>query len=94
MGVTSKSELIDETADHAGLTKRDTKRIVDASLDFIKGALERGERVVLTDFGTFEVRQRQARRGVRPGTTEPIDIPASSYAAFRAAPLLKRRLGN
>lgn len=43
----------------------------------------------LTGFGVFEVRERSARQGVKPGTTEKIQIPASKYPAFKAGKGLK-----
>jgi DNA-binding protein HU-beta len=45
--------------------------------------------VQITSFGTFEVRKRKARVGVRPGTTEQIKIPATRYPAFKAGKALK-----
>src|SRR5690606_25744208 len=51
--------------------------------------LGKGNKVQLTGFGTFEVRSRKARKGVRPGTTERIDIPASTYPAFKPGKGLK-----
>ena len=47
----------------------------------------------LTGFGTFEVRERSARTGVKPGTTEKIEIPASKFPAFKAGKSLKDELG-
>lgn len=51
--------------------------------------LKQGNKVQLTGFGTFEVRERAARTGVRPGTTEKIEIPASKVPAFKAGKTLK-----
>ena len=51
--------------------------------------LNSGGKVQLTGFGTFEVRERQAREGVKPGTSEKIQIPASKAPAFKAGKSLK-----
>ena len=54
--------------------------------------LKAGDKVQLTGFGTFEVRERSARTGVKPGTSEKIEIAASKYPAFKAGKGLKDTL--
>ncbi|HLR45830.1 MAG TPA: HU family DNA-binding protein [Deinococcales bacterium] len=88
----SKAELVGKVATATGKSKADIKKVVDSVLDEIMGSLDSGAKVQLTGFGTFEVRERKARSGVRPGTTERIDIPASKYPAFKAGKNLKERV--
>ncbi len=57
---------------------------VDELLTSISSHLKQGDKVQLIGFGTFEVRERSARTGVKPGTSEKIEIPASKYPAFKA----------
>jgi DNA-binding protein HU-beta len=85
----SKAEIIDRIAGSTGLTKKDVKSVVEEMLDIVTGTLKGGDRVQLTGFGTFEVRERKERMGVRPGTTERITIPASKYPAFKPGKVLK-----
>jgi DNA-binding protein HU-beta len=85
----TKSELIENVAATAGLNKKQAGEAVNAVLNTIQESLAKGESVTITGFGTFEVRERQAREGVRPGTTERIQIPASKYPAFKAGKTLK-----
>lgn len=85
----TKSDLIDNVAQKSGLSKKDAGSAVNAVLDSIQGALTKGESVQITGFGTFEVRQRAARDGVKPGTSEKIKIPASKAPAFKAGKTLK-----
>lgn len=85
----SKAELVDRVADEAGLTKKDAKSVIDKFLGNITNHLDKGYKVQLTGFGTFEVRERKARTGVRPGTTDKIEIPASKYPAFKPGKALK-----
>lgn len=85
----SKADIIDAVAAETGLTKKDAKTAVETFIDAVKGALSKGEKVQLTGFGTFEVRERKARSGVRPGTTERITIKASKYPAFKPGKVLK-----
>lgn len=85
----SKAELVDRVAEVTEMKKKDVKLIIDSTLDTMSNSLSEGVKVQLTGFGTFEVRQRQERQGVRPGTTEKITIPASKYPAFKAGKALK-----
>lgn len=85
----SKADLIDKVADETGLKKKDVKTVVDSLIGQVSAQLNRGSKVQITGFGTFEVRERQARSGVRPGTTERIEIPASKYPAFKPGKALK-----
>lgn len=88
----SKADLIDKVSDATQLKKKDVKTVVDAMLDGITGHLNQGDKVQLTGFGTFEVRERKARQGVKPGTTERIEIPASKYPAFKPGKALKDKI--
>lgn len=85
----SKADLVDFVADDTNLTKKAVKEMLDALLETITSEVAKGNKVTLTGFGTFEVRERKARTGVKPGTTEKIEIPASKYPAFKAGKTLK-----
>ncbi len=85
----SKSDIIDQIAGEADMAKKDVKTVVDHFLEAISNQLNSGGKVQLTGFGTFEVRERQAREGVKPGTSEKIQIPASKAPAFKAGKSLK-----
>jgi DNA-binding protein HU-beta len=88
----SKADLIDMIAEKTGLTKKDVKMVADLLFDHISSNLKKSVKVQITGFGTFEIRKRKARTGVRPGTTEPIKIPASKYPAFKAGKALKEEI--
>lgn len=88
----SKADLIDMVADETGLTKKDVKTVIDKFLGDVIDHLDRDIKVQLTGFGTFEVRKRKARTGVRPGTTDKIKIPASKYPAFKPGKALKEQV--
>jgi len=85
----TKMELVEAVAKTAGVTKTESQRVVDAVIESISKALERGEKVTVTGFGTFEVRQRAARMGRNPQTGETIQIPAQRTPAFRSGKSLK-----
>ena len=85
----NKTELIAAVAESAGLTKKDTERVVNACLDAITAALAKGEKVQISGFGTFEVKDREARVGRNPHTKEAIEIPATKVPGFKASKTLK-----
>lgn len=85
----TKADIIDAVAAQAQVSKRAAGEIVDRVLNEIKTALQRGERVALTPFGSFVVRQRRAREGRNPKTGEMIKIPARKVPAFVAGKSLK-----
>jgi DNA-binding protein HU-beta len=84
-----KTDFIKAVAEHTGISQKETKQVIDAALKVIEDALKRGEKVTLTGFGTFEVRQRQAREGVNPQTRAKINIPATKTPGFSASSTLK-----
>jgi DNA-binding protein HU-beta len=85
----TKSELVDQVADRAELTKQDALRAVDAVLNTVEDALRRGSEVTVAGFGKFHVSDRGARKGVNPRTGERIEIPASRVPRFTAGSGLK-----
>ena len=89
----SKADLVDKVSEETGMRKKDVKTVVDTMIDQISKHLNESSKVQLTGFGTFEVRERRARTGVKPGTTDRIEIPASKYPAFKPGKALKEKIG-
>ncbi len=85
----NKTELVAAVAQKSGLTKKDAERVVNATLDTIVENLQNGEKVSLSGFGIFEVKDREARIGRNPRTKEAIEIPATRLPAFKASKTLK-----
>ena len=85
----NKTELIAAVAENAGLTNKDTERVVNAGLDAITAALQHGDKVQISGFGTFEVKDREARIGRNPHTKEAIEIPATKVPVFKPSKALK-----
>jgi DNA-binding protein HU-beta len=90
----TKADLVDSVADGAELTKRQAGEVVDLILDEIKRALQKGDRVALTPFGSFVVRARKAREGRNPKTGDKIKIAARKVPAFVAGKSLKEAIGG
>ncbi|HBF76925.1 MULTISPECIES: HU family DNA-binding protein [Clostridium] len=79
-----KSELISMMAEKSKLTKKDTETALNAFIESVQEVVASGEKVQIVGFGTFEVRQREERKGVNPMTKEAITIPASKAPVFKA----------
>lgn len=93
----NKSELVQQLASRADLSRAEASRAVDALFSVENGiiaeALRTGDKVQITGFGSFESKRREARKGRNPRTGKEIDIAASTSAAFRVGKGLKDRLG-
>ena len=85
----NKAELIAKIVEESKLTKKAAETALDAFMTTVEGALKKGEKVQLVGFGTFEVRQRAARKGRNPQTKAEIKIPASKAPVFKAGKALK-----
>ena len=86
----TKTELVAAAAKKSGLTQKDTDKALAALLDAVTCALAKGDKVQLTGFGTFEVREKAAREGRNPRTGATIAVPASKAPAFKAGASLKK----
>jgi len=85
----NKTELVDAIAEKSGLPKTQAARALDAFIETVTDSLTQGESVTVIGFGTFLVREREARTGRNPQTREAIEIPASRLPAFKAGKGLK-----
>lgn len=85
----NKNELIAAVAEKAGFSKKDAAAAVDSMIAAIAESLEKGDKVQLVGFGTFEVKERAARTGKNPRTGEVVEIPAAKVPAFKAGKALK-----
>ena len=85
----NKTELIAAMAAKAELSKKDAEKALTAFMDTVIEELKKGSKVQVVGFGTFEARERAARKGINPLTKEPIDIDASTVPAFKAGKAFK-----
>jgi DNA-binding protein HU-beta len=93
----NKSEIVQQLASRANISRADAQRAVDAlfavDTGIISQALKSGDKVQITGFGSFETKRREARKGRNPRTGKEIDIAASTSAAFRPGKGLKDSMG-
>lgn len=88
----TKNQLIERVAKKASLTKRAASDAVNSVFNLIQDNLLRGEKTIITGFGTFLVRSRAARRGRNPQTGETIQIPGKKLPSFVAGKTVKRKV--
>ena len=84
-----KAELLAAIAEKNGSTKKNAEAALDAVISTITEALEKGDKVAIPGFGTFEVRDRAAKVAMNPVTKAPVDVPARKVPAFKAGSALK-----
>ena len=88
----NKTELIEQVALHADLSKAAAGRVLDSLLDTISTTLKKGGAVSLVGFGTFAVTKRAARSGRNPRTGAAIKIKAAKVPKFRPGKALRDAL--
>jgi DNA-binding protein HU-beta len=79
----TKADIVDRIAEGTGLTKIETKAVVEGFMTTVKQAMEEGRRIELRGFGVFEVEHRAPRTGRNPQTNEPVQIEARYEPVFR-----------
>ncbi len=85
----TKADIIENTYDKVGISKKDTSKIVQIVFDTMKETLENGENIKISGFGNFTVRQKNTRRGRNPQTGEEIEITARKVITFKTSNILK-----
>lgn len=85
MATVGKGDLVQRVAQETGMSKSDITKALDSILSQVDSAVRGGDRVILRGFGTFDLRERAARKGRNPQTGQEIDIPASRSMGFKAA---------
>ena len=85
----NKTELIAAIAEKTELSKKDAEKAVKAFTDVVVEELQKGEKIQLVGFGTFEVSERAARTGRNPQTGAEMPIPASKSPKFKAGKAFK-----
>ena len=78
----NKAELVNAFREKISCSKVEAEKAIEAFLSSVEDGLKAGEKVQLIGFGTFEVKNRAARKGRNPQTGEEIDIPAAKVPHF------------
>lgn len=80
----NKATLIAKMAEKSELSKKQAEAALTAFTDTVTEALKEGDKVQLMGFGTFEIKERGARKGRNPATKQTIEIPAKKIPTFKA----------
>lgn len=88
----NKSELINSIAEHAGLSKVDARKALDAFTLSVENALVNGDKVSLVGFGTFSTIDKAERSGINPATKTQIIIPAKKVVKFKPGTELSEKI--
>ena len=90
----NKGELITAIAEKTGFPKKSSEEYLNAFIDVISNELKSSNKIQLIGFGSFEVKNRAARKGLNPQTKEEIKIPASKAPVFKPSKALKESVNN
>jgi integration host factor subunit beta len=85
----TKADLVEEVAKVTELTRKDSEVIVDTLFESVIKALKTGDKLEVRGFGSFRVRQRNARVGRNPKTGEKVEVPAKRVPYFKPSKELK-----
>lgn len=90
----TKEKLTILVQDQLGVSRQESKQIVDRVFQIMKDTLSRGEHILISGFGKFSVRQKRARRGRNPITNKDLTIAARKVVVFKHSSVLRRRLNS
>jgi len=90
----TKADLVESVAREAEMTKKDAEQLVEIVFESIVGSLNKGEKIELRGFGSFRVRERNARKGRNPKTGDSVSIPAKRVAYFKPGKELKELINK
>ena len=90
----TKIDIIQDVYEKLGLSKKDSARLVDSVFDLMKDCLARGEKIKISGFGNFIVKEKKSRRGRNPQTGEEIEISARRVLTFKSSQVLRKALAE
>jgi len=88
----TKADIVETVFEKVGYSKKDVAAVIEEVFETIKVTLEKGEKVKISGFGNFNIRQKRARRGRNPQTGSEITIDERRVMTFKASQLLKKAI--
>lgn len=88
----TKADLVNTIYEKVGFSKKESARIVELVFEIIKDTLEKGEKIKISGFGNFVVREKRSRIGRNPQTNEEITISARKVLTFKPSQVLRNAL--
>jgi len=88
----TKEKIINSIYNQVGLSKSQSRNVVERLLEIIKRSLENGEDILISGFGKFVVKEKSARRGRNPQTTEDLQLRARRVVVFKTSGVLRNKI--
>lgn len=90
----TKADIVEIVFEKVGFSKKDVGMVIEEIFEAVKNTLEQGEKVKISGFGNFTIRQKRARRGRNPQTGTEITIDERRVMTFKASQLLKKAINT
>jgi integration host factor subunit alpha len=90
----TKVDIVSSVYEKIGFSKKEAVRVVETIFDIMKESLGRGEKIKISGFGNFVVRNKRTRRGRNPQTGDDIEISARKILTFKPSQVLKNELNR
>lgn len=90
----TKADIVEGVFQKVGFSKKESSELVELVFETMKRTLEKGEKIKISGFGKFEVRQKSPRRGRNPQTGTEIEISARKVLSFKPSQVLKSSLAE
>ena len=90
----TKIDIIQDVYERLGFSKKYSARIVESVFDIIKDSLTNGEKIKISGFGNFIVKEKKSRRGRNPQTGQEIAISARRVLTFKSSQVLRKALND
>lgn len=90
----TKADLVDTIHEKIGFSKKEAADMVELIFDTIKGALTEGDKIKISGFGNFVVREKRSRTGRNPQTGQAIEISARRVLTFKPSQVLRAEVND
>ena len=90
----TKEKIINDIYNHVGLSKTQSRNVVERLFEIIKQNLEKGENLLISGFGKFVVKEKAERRGRNPQTTEDLRLRARRVTVFKTSGVLRKKINE
>ena len=90
----TKQKLIESIQSQTEFSKKQSTELVESVIEYISSSLENGEDVLISNFGKFQVKEKNARKGRNPSTGEQMILPARKVVSFRASNNFKDKINS
>lgn len=90
----TKDKIIDTIYNQVGLSKNQSRRVVESLLEIVKQTLGKGENLLISGFGKFIIKDKAARKGRNPQTKEDLKLRARKVVVFRTSGVLRKKINH